>query len=231
MHLMKNMKNLSLILICSFFAYTAMAQSIGFRGGVGWSKVYATDAIDAVAPDFELATVYSAAVVAELPITENFAFQPELAYAKKGFSIEESMDLELFNLPIPVGVRAISTFGYLEAPLLAKVQFGDEIVKGYFTAGPSFGYAVNGNLETRTNGFLDVKLIDTDINLDVIDYQSFEVGGVVGAGVSFQTTAGKFFVDARYQHGFTELYDIPFLEEKVKNQGFGLNAGLLIPLR
>jgi len=228
---MKIMKNWSLILICSFFAYSAVAQSVGFRGGVGWSKVYATDAIDALAPDFNLATVYSAGVVAEFPITDNFAFQPELAYARKGFSIQQQTDIELFNLPIPIGARAISTFGYLEAPLLAKMQFGNEVVKGYFTAGPSLGYAVDGNLETRTDGFLDIKLIDTDINLDAIDYQRFEVSGVLGAGVSFQTVAGKIFVDARYQHGFTELYDIPFLEEKVKNQGFGLNAGFLIPLR
>ncbi len=228
---MKIVKNLLIVWACFGFTYSAVAQSVGVRGGVGWSKVYATDAIDALASDFELATVYSAALVAELPITRNFAFQPELAYTRKGFSIQQQADIELFNLPIPLGTRAISTFGYLEAPLLAKMQFGNEVVKGYFTAGPSFGYAIDGNLETRTDGFLDIKLIDTDINLDAIDYQRFEVSGVVGVGASFQTGVGKIVMDARYQHGFTELYDIPFLEEKVKNQGFGLNAGLLIPLR
>lgn len=228
---MKNVRMLSLLLICSFFAYTITAQvSFGLRGGVNFANVNATDAIEALAPDFKYTTAFSVAGMAEIPITENFAFQPELAYTVKGFSLEESVNVELFNTPIPLGVRAITKFGYLEAPLLGKVKFGNETVKAYIAAGPSFGYALNGNLQTRTNSIIDIKLIDTDINLDAIDYERFEVSGVAGAGLQFQTVFGQFFVDARYQHGFTELYDIPLVEEKIKNQGFSLNAGFFIPL-
>ena len=219
------------LLAFAVFTLTAQAQvSIGLRGGYQVANINTTDGLNALTPDFKAIDGFSIGAVAEVPLGYGFHFQPELAYTRKGFSVQESTALELFNLPIPVGVEAISRFDYLEAPLLMKYKFGDGRVNAYVAAGPTFGYALDGQLITRANALLDIKLLDTDIDLDAINYERFEVGAALGGGVSFYTPFGQLFIDARYNHGFTQVYDIPVVDEKVKNKSFGINVGFMVPI-
>jgi hypothetical protein len=158
----------------------------------------------------------------------NFALQPELGWAAKGTMIDEQFDVNLFEVPVPLGVKAITKFNYLEMPLLAKAKFGHF----YLLAGPSFGYALNGHVQTRADLLLaEVDLLNTAIDLDEIGYQRWEVGGVAGAGVTLPVFgAGQFFLDARFSHAFTQSYDIPVVHDKVMNRSIGLNAGFLVPI-
>ncbi len=228
---MTKRKNFTLVAFLLMAAFTVHAQfSVGIRGGVNWANIQATEALDNITPDFKNLDEWNLALVAEYAISDNFAFQPELEFVKKGFRIKENFGVELFNTPLPLGVNVESRFRYVNMPLLAKVKFGDNVVKGYALAGPTFGYALNGNLITKANVIIDIKLLDEKIDLQDIDYQRLEVGGMLGAGLSFDTNAGQFFIDARYNHGFTELYDIPYAEEKVKNKGFGINVGFMMPI-
>lgn len=207
----------------------AFAQmNLGIRASANFVHVDATEALDAIAPDLRTTATWGVGAVSEFEFGDHFALQPELMYTVKGFKIHETTDLELFDIPLPVGVEAISKFGYLEAPLLAKVKFGNDAVKAYLTAGPAFGYATNGRLITRAKAFFTIDLFDTKIDLDEIGYERFEVSGIVGAGIEFAVPSGKIFLDGRYQHGFTELYDIPLFSEKLRNRGFQLGAGYLM---
>jgi len=230
---MKNAPKITMIvaLFCSLFTVaTAQDISFGLRGGVNFANVYTTDGLDNLTPDFKSYEAINLAAVAEIGITENFAFQPELAFISKGFVVAEDFDLELFNVPLPVGATAESRFRYLELPLLAKYKFGGEGLNAYVTAGPTLGYAMSGRLITRANALLDFQLSDSNIDLDAIDYERFEVGALVGLGVAVNTSFGQLFADARYQRGFTQLYDIPVVEEQIRNQGIALNVGFLIPI-
>jgi hypothetical protein len=229
---MKNApKILAIVALVAAVYTTSFAQfSLGLRGGLNIGKVYTTDALDALTPDFQSINGPTIAAVAEYSISRNFAIQSELGFTRKGFKIREDFDVNLFNVPVPVGATAESRFSYLEVPLLAKVKFGDDVVHGYVTAGPTFGYATSGRLITRANALIEFKVSDTNINLDAINYERFEVGGAVGAGLGFTTGFGQLFVDARYTRGFTELYDIPVVDERIRNQGFALSAGFLVPL-
>ncbi len=224
-------KFLATVALVATFYTTGFAQlSLGLRGGLNFGNVYTTDALNALTPDFQYINGPSIAGVLEYGFSDNFAFQTELAYTRKGFKTNVGTDINLFNVPLPVGVTAESRFNYFEVPLLAKVKFGDEVVHGYITAGPTFGYASSGRLVTRANALIEFKVSDTNINLDAINYERFEVGGSVGAGIGFNTSFGELFADARYTHGFTELYDIPIVEEKIKNKGFALSIGFLVPM-
>ncbi len=219
------------LLAFTAISFTTQAQvSLGLRGGYQMADINATDGLDALAPDFRAIDAFSIGAVLEVPLGYGFNFQPELAYTRKGFSIQESTAIDLFNIPIPVGVEAISRFDYLEAPLLMKYKFGDGRVNAYLAAGPTFGYAIDGQLITRANALVDIKLLDTDIDLDAINYERFEVGAALGGGVSFYTPFGQLFVDARYNHGFTQVYDIPVLDERARNRSFGVNVGFLAPI-
>lgn len=222
---------LAIALLISLFS-TAQAQevSFGLRGGVNFANVYTTEGLGNLTPDFKSYEAINLAAIAEIGITENFAFQPELAFINKGFVIAEDFDLELFNIPLPVGASAESRFRYVELPLLAKYKFGGESLNAYVMAGPTIGYAMSGRLVTRANALIDFKISDSNVDLDAIDYERFEVGGLVGAGVSINTTFGQLFADARYQRGFTQLYDIPVVDERIRNQGISLNVGFLVPI-
>lgn len=217
-------------LLVAFYATSFAQVSIGLRGGLNLANIYTTNGLDNLTSDFKYISGPTIAGVLEYSVNDNFALQTELAYTRKGFQTNVGTDINLFNVPLPVGVTAESRFSYLELPVLAKVKFGNEIVKGYVMAGPSVGYATNGRLITRANALLEFKISDTDLNLDAINYERFEVGATVGAGVAFNTPVGQLFADARYNRGFTELYNIPIVEEKIRNQGLAFNVGFLVPV-
>lgn len=211
-------------------AATAQRTEYGLRGGVTFNNVRTTDLLDAVAPEFDDLIGYQATAFATIPVAGALSFQPEITVARKGFSFRDGTDVNLFGLPLPVGVRADTRFSYLEAPLLGKISFGNDLVEGFIVAGPAFGYATGGEVKTRTTGLVELDLTSIDIDLDAIGYNRFEVSGIIGAGMAIQAGAGKVHLDGRYQHGFTELYDIPLVTEGVRNRGFIVSAGYAIPL-
>lgn len=212
---------------------TAQEISIGIKTGVQNANVKVPGFIDDISllPDFKSITTTNVGIVSEIRFNQTFALQPELNYTTKGFKVQEDFDLNLFDLPLPVGVTAASKFRYLELPLLAKAKFGNEKTNFYLLAGPTVGYALNGLLETRARLLVEIDVFDTAINLNDVGYERWELGGMAGAGVSFQTkTGGQFFLDARYSHGFTQPYDIPLVHEKVQHYNFGVNIGFMLPL-
>ena len=220
--------------IAFIFAFHLQAQDISFgiKTGIQSANVKVPGFIDDISqvPDFKSITTFNIGVVSEIGLHENFAIQPELAFTQKGFKIKEGMDLSLFGVQLPVGVVAVSKFNYLEMPLLAKAKFGNEKSKFYLLAGPTFGYAMNGKLDTRAKVLVETHLFETPIDLDAVGYERWEVGGMAGAGVSIGTGNGsQLFFDVRYTHGFTQPYDIPVVRERVQHNSLGVNIGFTMP--
>ena len=56
-------------------------------------------------------------------------------------------------------------------------------------------------------------------------YNALEFGGVVGAGFEIPTANGKFFVDASYSQGFTDIFNVPVVDLRVKNRAIGIGIG------
>ncbi len=212
--------------------FFAVAQtSIGFRAGLNYSNVPEPSVLDGIVPDFKFIVGPNIAAVADIAINDHFSFQPELAYIQKGFTIREGFDLNLFDVPIPLGVKATTKVNYIEAPLLAKYKFGNNKVSGYLMAGPTLGYATGGRFQTTAQILIDIRLVDKKLDLASLGYERFEVGGTIGAGVNFYNkNGGSFFIDARYTKGFTNVYDVPIVDLKLKNQGFGVSVGYMMPL-
>ncbi len=225
---MKSTRNL-LVAMLVFVTSFAFAQiNVGVRAGINFANVNETAALDAITPDFKMISGANLGIVSEVEFGKHFAIQPELSYAQKGFALREGIDFELYNIPLPVGVTVVSKFRYVEMPVLFKGKIGNDKIKAYAIAGPAVGYAVDGQLETHAQAFFDFKLLDTDIDLGAVGYEQFEVSGIAGIGTEIMIPSGKIFFDARYQHGFTELYDIPVFNEKIKNQGMTLSAGYVM---
>ena len=211
-------------------AGTAQQVHIGLRGGATFNTVRATELLESAAPNFDFFVGYQTTAFAEIPVSKGFFVQPEVSFTQKGFRFAEGMDVDLFGLPLPVGVQANTVFNYLEAPMLGRINLGNEQIQAYLVAGPAFGYATGGEVRTRTTGLVELDLADIRVDLDAIGANRFEVSGIVGAGVALSVGTGKIQVDARYQHGFSQLYDIPMVTEGLRNQGFSLSAGYAIPI-
>ncbi|MBL7818089.1 MAG: PorT family protein [Saprospiraceae bacterium] len=224
----KSILALVLFSCASFATISAQTFSLGGKVGYNWNNVAAPAFNGTI--DFKNMTNTNFGLVAQIGLTDNFSIQPELNYLQKGFRINEGTDLTLFNVPVPVGVNAVTAIKYVEMPLLAKYKFRSEGASGYVFAGPSVGYALSGNLETHAQVIIDFKVGTTPINLDAVDYKRLEVGGVVGAGFEVPIGNAKLFGEARYTHGFNQVYTVPVVGAEVKNKGFGVSAGFAIPI-
>ena len=229
---MKTTKQILFAALITLFGNTFIfAQvAIGLKAGANFGNVHTTEALGDLTPDFKYATGAVAGAVAEISFGKYFSVQPELNWVQKGFRFSESIDIPVGKIDIPAGVEAVIRTNYLELPLLTKVKIGNDIVQGYAVLGPSVGYAMSGKLITRTRFLFEFDPIRTDLNFDNLDYNRFEVAAVGGLGLQVNFNGGKWFADARYTQGLTELYNFPIVNEQIKNRGIALSTGIMIDL-
>jgi hypothetical protein len=221
-------------LFCAFSLLSATSAqvtfAVGAKGGLQLSNVHTTQILADYAPDFRFSKGATAGLVSEIGFGKYFALQPELIWVQKGFTWNEGIGVEISNIDVPIGVRASFRTNYLDIPVLAKAKFGQGVVSGYVVAGPSVGYAFDATLITRPRLFFELDPIKTDINLQTLNYKRWEVQGVIGAGINIKAGPLAVFADARYTRGFTELYDFPLINEKIKNHSMSLTAGVMVPI-
>ena len=224
------MKKAVIAIVFSAIAFAANAQtfSLGGRVGYNWNNVSVPNFNGTV--NFKTVSSTNFGLVGDIGLTNNFSIQPELNYTQKGFSLQQTGDATLFNVPLPLGVTAKTAINYVEMPILAKYRFGTEGVRFYVAAGPSMGYALNGNLITYAHAIIDVKVATVPINFSQVNYKPFEVGGVASAGVELPIGKAKLLLDVRYQHGFNKVYQVPVIGSDVKNTAFGASIGFAVPL-
>ncbi|HNE28537.1 MAG TPA: porin family protein [Saprospiraceae bacterium] len=229
---MKSFRNLAAVVaLLVFTQHIVNAQiAVGLKTGGHFSTAGVTETLDQLTPDFKLSPGFTAGVVSEFNFGDYFALQPELNWVQKGFRWDESLGVPIGNIDIPVGAEAIIRTNYLELPLLAKGKFGNDVVQAYVAAGPSIGYALNGKLITKPRLLIEFDPIKTDLNLNNLDYERFEVSAVGALGVQFNIQNVKIFADARYTHGFTELYNFPLVNEKIRHRGISANIGVMYNL-
>lgn len=168
---------------------TSNAQSdskvvqLGAKGGVNFASVTGDD-FDS--PDSR--TSFNAGIVAEVPYSERFSLQAEVFYSGQGFEVE---DINFAGANINTN-KIEYQLDYIQVPLLAKVY----LIEGLNVyAGPQIGFKVNEEIDYESG---DVNVDDTMLP----EAQDFDFSGTVGAGYKFDN---GFFVDARYNYGFSDL--------------------------
>lgn len=205
---------------------TASAQvQVGFRAGANWGAVSKPEFLDNFSPTFRLSPGLTGAVFVEAPISDRVSIRPEVSYIQKGFLIDEGFELPLGNWNLPLGARVAYPTRYVELPVLAKINLNEGPVQVYMLAGASAGYAVNGRIRTRTSGIFRSAPMDVDMNMGTMGYNRWDFSAIGGLGFSAEAGAGKFFVEARYQHGFSRQYDLPFIQLPIRNRGLGASIG------
>lgn len=226
-----------IILLAGFLTLTTLTTlsaqySAGARIGNTWNNVTSNDLNGTV--DFKNMSNISMGAFYELGLGTHFSIQPEVNYNIKGFRSDVSKeDFTLFGINLPLGGSAVTQIRYVDVPVLMKYKMGNTEggVKAYIMAGPSIGYALSGNIETRGKVLVDFKIADSPINLNSNNYKRTEVAGVVGAGIELPIgERAKIFADARFAKSLTDVYELPVVGSRLRNQSFGIGVGVAFNL-
>lgn len=223
---MKTVQKTLLMLSLVCLALAGFAQiSYGIRGGVHYGNAQIPSIANAMNFNATATPGADLGFFAEIPLNENFSFRPELNYISKGFRVAEGLNFTIANLPIPLGLEAVTRIRYVQIPILGKYSFGTDGVRPYLVGGPAVGYASSAKLVTRVNSVVDFNVGSTDIDLSKSTYDRLEVNAIGGLGIGFPVASGEWFVEGRYSYGLTDLLDDPIVDLKLRNKGWGLSAG------
>lgn len=196
------MKKSILFIAAMVFSTTFVAAQefvyFGVKGGVNISTVTGDD-FDSP----EERTSFNVGLLAEIPLTQRFSLQPEVYYSGQGFDAAEIDQDNVFDTDENVEFQ----LDYINVPILAKFYLVDGLS---LQAGPSFNFKVNEEIDYQpTNNAGD---------RDFDEVKDFEFGGAVGVEYKFNN---GFLIQARYNHGFTELAENTDAYNSVFQAGVG----------
>jgi hypothetical protein len=166
------------------------ATRFGFKGGANVSQLY----IDQVDGNSERSKWgWHAGIFVKAPVSDYFAFQPELLYSNAGTKVSYQGS----NL---LGVRAGEVrynLNYVQVPLLAAITLGPVSLQ----FGPYGSYLIDANIR---NLQIDDPLEPTGgIGLDESDFERFDYGLVGGVAMDIK----GFQLGVRYNYGLREISD------------------------
>lgn len=172
--------------------------TFGVKGGVNLATVSGDD-YDS--PDSR--TSFNAGLVAEIPVSARFSIQPEVLYSGQGFDIKRIDQDNLFDNDENVEYQ----LDYIQVPVLAKIYLVDGL---NLQVGPSFNFKINEEIDYQPNADAG------DVNLD--EAKDFDFGGAAGLEYKFEN---GFFIQGRYNYGFTELIEDRDVHNSVFQAGIG----------
>lgn len=151
----------------SFFAVGQTNTSFGFKAGAT-NSTFKGDAVSSLnnildytngAVSTKSLTGFYAGGFANIPVADNFSFEPGLYYSQKGYVLNGELNLKGLEFA-GINAKASLRSSYIDLPLLLKAKFdGLEVF-----AGPQFSYLAQSNLRT-TAGLLGVNLLDKSIDV------------------------------------------------------------------
>ena len=192
------MKTQALFLILVLTVATVSAQAwsdkfqVGIKGGVNFATVTGDDFDN---PDGR--TNFYAGLLAEAPLTERFSLQPEVFYSGQGFNLSDGSD----------GLEGDFHIDYIQVPVIFKVYLLDGL---NIHAGPQFGFKVNEEVDLSSS--------DGGVSFDTDNVKDFDFQ--VTGGVEYKF-AERFFAQARYTYGFSDIVEDIDSHNSVLSAGIG----------
>jgi hypothetical protein len=211
-------------------ATASLAQvQIGIRGGLNWGTVSEPSLMQNLPIQPELSPGPMGGLFLDVPLSERVSFRPEANFIQKGFLLREGTDIDLGFINLPIGARvAYQTQSVQAAPLL-KINLANGPVQPYLIAGPAISYAVDGRIRTRATALFTTRNMDVDLDFGNT-LNPWDFSGIGGLGIAANAGAGKIFVEARYEYGFTRQLQVPLVNLPVRNRGIGVSVGYAFTL-
>jgi len=173
----------TLLLTALIFTNSIYAQSdkqttrFGIKGGINVSNMYTKEVADK-----NTIIGFNGGLFLKVPLTPNFAFQPELLYTTKGAELKYSNSL--------ISGSARFSLSYIEVPLLAVIN----LTKNVNIQGGVYLSSLTG---VKVKNVSDIGLFNFENELNKSDFETFDYGLVGGVGVEFD----KISLGIRYEYG------------------------------
>ncbi|MCF4102803.1 PorT family protein [Gillisia sp. M10.2A] len=194
-------KSILVIAIAALGFTTASAQEsvmFGVKGGVNFADITGDDFGDA-----ESRTSFNLGLVGEIPLSNKVSIQPEVLYSGQGFDVVERDQDNVFDTDGNIEYQ----LDYIQVPVLAKFYLVDGLS---LQAGPSFNFKVSEEI--------DYKPLEDGGDVDFDEAEDFEFG--VASGLEYKFNNG-FFIQGRYNYGFTDLIKDRDIHNSVFQAGIG----------
>lgn len=209
---MRNLSVFFIVVYCTLSA-TAFCQktSVGITGGVSLANMQIRAENISVSAGSKIGL--TAGVFADVPLSENFSFQPALNYVQKGakseikdMNYESKLALHYIELPL----------NFLYKPDMQKLRF-------FVGAGPSIAYALSGKEKEKDNGVNTTYTYKFGNNPDEHDLRALDIGANFLTGIE---TPGGFLVALNYNLGLSNLAPGSSSDDgTVKSRYFGFKVG------
>ncbi len=228
-------KSLILVLAAGLFSQSASAQAFwGIYGGINTANMSmgtwkpSSDPLD-TKPTFEKIRRLTFGVTLELPFTDHFIFQPELAFTQKGtvLSVDSSYSDVLGGGTVTYQTVNNLDLNYLQLPLLAKFRFQLTNPKHIYphenSGKPLFmelygGPVINYLLNPRANYSRTVRNQNALTNIDTVykeklvgkqtGLKPLDVSFAVGANIKWRWNKKSYiYLDVRYSLNFLNVND------------------------
>ena len=183
--------------------------TVGVMAGVNLAKIGGDDITSA-----DNRTGLLGGVFVTFHITNSFGIQPELLYSQKGFSDNSDPDFD-----------ATFKLDYIDVPVLLRYDIpvvGP--IRPFFVAGPAFGLQMKCAVAASGQGVsasVDCDRIGEESEVQ-FEKKTFDMSGVLGAGLDFRLGGTTLMVGARYEHGFSDVVE----DASVRNRTWSIVAGL-----
>ncbi len=193
-------------------------KSIGFTGGLTISNYHAK--VDGETDDGKSKLGFTLGVLADIPLSKNFSFQPALNFVQKG--TKEEFDLGGGD----DGTIKLSN-NSIEIPLNFIYKSGGAACNFFIGAGPSLSLSVAGKIkyDDGTDDFSQ----DLDFgNSEDDDMRGFDIGANVLAGVECKN---GLLVALNYNQGLSNLYPQATDNDKLSSHYFGIRIGYILKMK
>ncbi|MBN8706995.1 MAG: PorT family protein [Bacteroidetes bacterium] len=175
----------SVLLFLAAIQTQALAQFnfplFGLKGGVNFSTLYAEDV-----ENTKMIGGFNIGFFSKLPVSDFIAIQPEFYYTTKGGEAT-------YKNAFLDGTASFKT-DYVELPILLILNVTENL---NLQVGPYLSYLLSGKVKNVSSN----SYFDFEDNIDTEDFNRFEGGVAVGAGLDL----GALGVGIRYNHGLTKV--------------------------
>mgnify|MGYP000008374158 CR=1 FL=1 len=170
------MQKIFLFTVATFLLFTttnAQDFQLGAKAGINFAQINGDNT-----NDFDPITEFHFGMVAEVPLSDSFSFQPEVLFSGQGYSLDD----DIINLD------------YVNIPFLAKYY----VTKGLsIEAGPQLGFLVSAkNENTDVKEFFN----KTDLSLNI------GLGYKLGSNINFAVRYNLGLSDINDLDGFSDKY-------------------------
>ena len=201
--------------LCAIFGLSAKAGAqtyeTGVKGGIAISSVpLAGEVFDQVVAqssrDSSSKIGITGGTFVRFPLSDRFAFQPEVLYVMKGVKLAETAGGDL-------NVR----LHYLDVPLLVRYRVSSSTERvGYVFGGANFGMKLGSSAKLRAPA------LSTSVNVNPA-LKNLDLGYVFGGGVERR----KYLVEARFTLGGSDIGAASFPHpDALRNRALSIMVGM-----